>query len=704
MTRSMAILFALLALGLAACGDGEATKTSSEGSSAPGAQAQEVPTPTPAPHLPGSITPAPAAERYRLDLGDGVVVAFVEGLSPEFEGKVAYLTHVPLGTQAVLNRDGQVIHRHDGREDGPGQLEAVLADEAAMERIMEGLQSDEDAKPREHVIMWVHSLRFAGITYTARWTASGPGTISILSGLTQEGLGPELYRVAFRGDGYVGLNYHYEDGDSTYLNPGTPVYEVKGYSTEFRLAALRDSEVILFEADTNSAAKTGQDLLDIRGKVTAIDILSTKDGRAVLATIDEDRSVERFVESVLESPVDQDRQDREGPRYILNFRLADGTSAVRSLWLESGELSRGIMTDPTVATLVRRALAKEGGTDPTSRVGWGGGTGITLPTPSPNPTNGDASTPIPSIPPPTIFEHVWKADKSLIAPGEPIRITLILKNVWDEPVLFTDFPATMTLFQVDQRIEESIPLTLKSGEGMLGPLGPGEEITVDATVLPSLSTGLQPGRYGLRFDVRITHTPAKPEKGGSRLGMSSDILFVVIPPEGALERTVLVGQVREANGARATLDSIHFSSEETIIAAMATSLAKESAASEPAFVPTPTPAIQPQGTATPVVPSQSAPQSTVGPPPWEGDITKLTAFYRLDGGAWHRLGDHGYRETPDGVHHEWSFGPVSAHVSTFDFAIIPGVRPGRDGVFTYPTGDTTWSWEWTVPLQETENR
>ena len=81
MTRLMAILFALLALGLAACGDGEATKTSSEESSARGVQTQEMPTPTPSPHLPGSITPVPASERYRLDQDGGVVVAFVEGLS-----------------------------------------------------------------------------------------------------------------------------------------------------------------------------------------------------------------------------------------------------------------------------------------------------------------------------------------------------------------------------------------------------------------------------------------------------------------------------------------------------------------------------------------------------------------------------------------------------------------------------------------------
>ena len=62
----------------------------------------------------------------------------------------------------------------------------------------------------------------------------------------------------------------------------------------------------LFEADTNPLATTGEDLLDIRGKVTAIDILSEEDAKTVVGTIDGERPVERFAELVLESPVDQE--------------------------------------------------------------------------------------------------------------------------------------------------------------------------------------------------------------------------------------------------------------------------------------------------------------------------------------------------------------------------------------------------------------
>ena len=359
-----AALIGALVIGLlfiAACRGVESTPTATttQDSPGPGAQTQQMPTPTatPTPLIPGSITPVPASETYRLDLGPGVVVAFVEGLSPDMPDKVAYVTHVPSGSQAVLDRDGQVIDRHDGRGDGPSHLDAVLQDRAAKDRIMEGLKSDEDVRPRETNAEWAHSVQFGGITYLAKGSWFGSMIANGERALTTDDLGPELYRVAFRRVGYAG-SYRYQDGDATYLSPGTPVYAVKGYIPEFRLATLEEGRVTLFEADTNPLATTGEDLLDIRGKVTAIDILSEEDAKTVLGTIDGERPVERFAELVLESPVDQEWWDHDGPRYFLGFWLADGTSVVRSFWLESGELSRGIMTDSIVTLSVWRTLGE----------------------------------------------------------------------------------------------------------------------------------------------------------------------------------------------------------------------------------------------------------------------------------------------------------------------------------------------------------
>ena len=137
------------------------------------------------------------------------------------------------------------------------------------------------------------------------------------------------------------------------------MYEVKGYSPEFRLAMLKQGRATLYEADTNPHAKTGGDLLDIGGKVTAIDILNDDDEMTVLGTIVDEHTIERFVGMVLEAPVNQKGRDHDGPRYFLGIRLADGTSVVRSFWLETGELSRGIMTDPVVTLSVGWIIPNE---------------------------------------------------------------------------------------------------------------------------------------------------------------------------------------------------------------------------------------------------------------------------------------------------------------------------------------------------------
>ncbi len=62
---------------------------------------------------------------------------------------------------------------------------------------------------------------------------------------------------------------------------------------------------------------------------------------------------------MLEAPVNQSSRDHDGPRYFLGIRLADGSSVVRAFWLETGELSRGIMTDPVVTRSVWGELPNE---------------------------------------------------------------------------------------------------------------------------------------------------------------------------------------------------------------------------------------------------------------------------------------------------------------------------------------------------------
>ncbi len=287
---------------------------------------------------------------YRLDLGPGLVAAFVKSQSGARSGKVAYVTHVPSGSQAVVDRDGRIIERHDGRGDGPSRLDEVFGEKATMKRIIRGIQSDREPRSNQWVVIeWVPLFQFGSIKYVSNWVTKEDT-------LTGEDL-TEFYRVAFKADGNVGLGYRIQDGDETYLSPGTPVYAFEDYAPEFRLGIVQDGIVTIYEADTNPNAKVSEDLLDIRGMALAIDILSDEYAATVLGTIQEDRAVYRIVELILASPVDQGSHDRGGERFILDFRLADGMSLVRPFWLETGELWRGIMTGPAVAQSLRSAVA-----------------------------------------------------------------------------------------------------------------------------------------------------------------------------------------------------------------------------------------------------------------------------------------------------------------------------------------------------------
>ena len=307
----------------------------------------------------------------------------------------------------------------------------------------------------------------------------------------------------------------------------------------------------------------------------------------------------------------------------------------------------------------------------------------------------DEPVPGPTVrggPPPMVFEIVWSADKDSIAPGEPVTITLELNSVWDKPVEFNEFPTTMTLTHVDTRVEISVPLGLESGERTPGSLGPGEGLIVVASVSPNVSAGLQSGRYRVN-GFQFSYFRGGPGFGPTRTNMGSEPLFVVIPPEGVLDKALTVGQARQAGGARITLERVLFTPLQTIVSVFAVPPTQRTSPPQPtvAGTSTPVPAVQPGPTRTPA--------PLADQPPWDGDVTKLRAFYSLDGGMWRLMSNYSYREGPDGVHWEWPIDPVSANAKTLEIVIVPRSLPGGGDASAYPGEGASSSWEWSLPLQ-----
>jgi hypothetical protein len=113
---------------------------------------------------------------------------------------------------------------------------------------------------------------------------------------------------------------------------------------------------VLYEADTNPAARRGADLLDLRGKVTRIGVRSERDGTE-LGTISDAAAIARLVDLVLAAEVDQHPRDSQGPRYVIVFSLGDDEPVVRTYLVRIGELGRGIMTPPAFGAALKLAVA-----------------------------------------------------------------------------------------------------------------------------------------------------------------------------------------------------------------------------------------------------------------------------------------------------------------------------------------------------------
>ncbi len=150
--------------------------------------------------------------------------------------------------------------------------------------------------------------------------------------------------------------YKVKNGDAAFLEKGIKIYKLENYSTNFRVAVYTNNEWIIYEADNNPKAQMGEDLLDINNKVTRIGINSETDGKTELAAINDKATINRLVELVSNAKVNQNNDNHNGERYFIKFYLDDGSFVNRSYWIESGELSRGIMLSEEFGDVIKDFL------------------------------------------------------------------------------------------------------------------------------------------------------------------------------------------------------------------------------------------------------------------------------------------------------------------------------------------------------------
>lgn len=198
-------------------------------------------------------------------------------------------------------------------------------------------------------------VTFDGIDYI-RWAAE-PGRP-----LAPSDLGVEFATVGCSfTDDRRGCPYG-TDAAAAYMPAGTRMYAVRGYSTDFRLAAVWRDSIFLYQAWRNPRAKVGGQLYDIAGKVRAIDIQRGEPTPAAPGTpvrIVSPRDAKALVDIIVRGPVGRPQAHAFGePRYWLTFWLTDGTTLGRPYFVETRDLMGGIVLPDEFTRLLERHLGE----------------------------------------------------------------------------------------------------------------------------------------------------------------------------------------------------------------------------------------------------------------------------------------------------------------------------------------------------------
>jgi len=196
-------------------------------------------------------------------------------------------------------------------------------------------------------------VTFDGIDYI-RWSDE-PGRV-----LTRADLGIEFATVACS-IGEDNRNCPYgTDAGAAFMPAGTRMYAVSGYPTEFRLAAVWQDHVFLYQAWRNPRAKVGSDLFAIAGKIASIEVqrgepTPDEPGRPVMITArpDVDALVDLVAHGTVRRPGPHTAAE---PRDWVTFWLVDGTTLGRAYFPEADELMGGLVVAPAFRAILERYL------------------------------------------------------------------------------------------------------------------------------------------------------------------------------------------------------------------------------------------------------------------------------------------------------------------------------------------------------------
>ena len=153
-----------------------------------------------------------------------------------------------------------------------------------------------------------------------------------------------------------------KDAAAAYMPSGTRMYEVRGFRTDFRLAAVSKDRIFLYQAWRNPRAKVGADLFDVAGKVRAIDVQRGEPMSEIArrpTAISSPADSGALIRMILGGKVRKPSPHTVGePRYWLTLWLSDGTTLGRAYFPESGELMGGAVVPADFTMILEKHLGE----------------------------------------------------------------------------------------------------------------------------------------------------------------------------------------------------------------------------------------------------------------------------------------------------------------------------------------------------------
>ncbi|MFC5530652.1 hypothetical protein [Cohnella yongneupensis] len=114
-------------------------------------------------------------------------------------------------------------------------------------------------------IEWEDALKLNDISYY-RYYDNNENTATV----TDSQLGEKIGKIRYAFNNNSCSNYKLKNGEAFYLAKGTPIYELRGYKSNFRVVA----DHAVYEVGKNPHARTLGDLWDIQGRVTRVTLQS----------------------------------------------------------------------------------------------------------------------------------------------------------------------------------------------------------------------------------------------------------------------------------------------------------------------------------------------------------------------------------------------------------------------------------------------